>query len=431
MTGAIDDVHRTIVDLDAGADKEKIAEGKVIISKLVELKHNLEHDKQLKPFVADYNKYGSDLKYFNEELDKNGPMTWLSAPWMFSECYMYRLLFTFMQDTVHWRQYDMFYRQKEATFKASSKAVSELAVRYKALAQQLSSSSADQEALAVLFREFVDISLWGNATDLSLLTNVSLESIQSLQGAEARKKNEKNVLVNDTDAAWEAIASQSGGRIDIVLDNSGFELYADLIFLLFLLDTKLCDTIVLHPKNMPWFVSDVLPGDILKVINNLQDPQFFPDHREDLDYLVDKIADYHSEGNIVIRTSPFWTTHSPYWEIDSDGKNGGDLVWQDLKDSKLVIFKGDLNHRKMLGDAQWPKDTPFLHAIGPLASSGVRVLTLRTCKADVCTGISKEQEQELEKEWLAQGNKSKEGWVHYGKYAVIQFSEGDYEDCGN
>lgn len=39
----------------------------------------------------------------------------------------------------------------------------------------------------LLFKEFIDISLWGNATDLSLLAgNVTLEDIKSVQGAEVQ-----------------------------------------------------------------------------------------------------------------------------------------------------------------------------------------------------------------------------------------------------
>ncbi|MGH2195781.1 ARMT1-like domain-containing protein, partial [Enterococcus faecalis] len=81
----------------------------------------------------------------------------------------------------------------------SRPAVLELAARYNDLTKQLQS---DQSALAnaseeeraeaekALFIEMCEICLWGNATDLSLLTNLSYDDIQILQGSNARKANE-------------------------------------------------------------------------------------------------------------------------------------------------------------------------------------------------------------------------------------------------
>ncbi|ANB12557.1 hypothetical protein AWJ20_814 [Sugiyamaella lignohabitans] len=426
VTGVIDDLHTSIGELDSSKQEDKIAEGKKILEQVVSLKHELQHDRSIEPLPTAG--VASDCKSYNEELSAIGPLTWQSAPWLYSECYLYRKLYTFFELSQHWKSYDIFARQKIETFQKSASAVAELALRYKALAEQLKAhhTNADSEAIQVLFSEFTDISLWGNATDLSLLVTVSLEEIQKLQGAEVRKQNSKNILANDLPAAWEAISSEKGGRVDFVLDNSGFELYTDLVFALFLLDSGLADTIVLHPKSLPWFVSDVLPHDILQLFNLLQDTEAFPDHRADIDYLVEKLIHYHSEGQLVIRTSSFWTTYAPFWDItEKEDPCGGHLVWEDLKDSKLVIFKGDLNYRKLVGDIMWPRTTPFLTAIQDLASSGLRVLTLRTIKADVVAGLAENREQELEKEWAALGNSNPLGWAYSGKYALIQYSSGE------
>ena len=49
----------------------------------------------------------------------------------------------------------------------------------------LSEDATNEEARKLLFVEMTEVALWGNATDLSLLSNLSLDQIQSLQGREA------------------------------------------------------------------------------------------------------------------------------------------------------------------------------------------------------------------------------------------------------
>lgn len=430
ITSAIDDVHRTIMAFTSDVDSKKIEEGKAIISSLTSLKYDMEHDRQLAPFEGPQLEKNEDLVDYNKELERIGPLSWLSAPWLYSECYMYRLISTYFTGTQHWRSFDVYHRQKTEAFKASKDGVIELAVRYKALSKQLDTPDISLDTLGLLFREFADISLWGNATDLSILQHMSLEDIKTLQGAEVRKKNEENILVNDLDKVWDTISPDVSDpytqtRIDFVLDNAGFELFADIMFVLFLLDSNVANTVVLHPKNHPWFVSDVLPVDVLDMFNQLGDPSFFEtkEHRSELDYLVEKLITFHSEGRLIIRTSPFWTTYHSFNQITSTG--AGRKVWEDLKDSSLVIFKGDLNHRKLVQDLEWTRTTPFTEAIGELAQSGVRVLTLRTCKADVVVGLPEGAEEQLEKAWVEKGNANKLGWAYSGKWAVVQYSEGN------
>ncbi|KAK9360645.1 hypothetical protein V1504DRAFT_454148 [Lipomyces starkeyi] len=422
LTGIVDDLSRSTIE----SDGEKAEEGKVLIEKIGALKYDVEHDRTLPPLEDD----GLfDVALYNSELERQGPMTWGNAPWLYSECYLYRKMYGYLQTTIHWKDYDFFARQKLDAFKSSEVAVAELAIRYKTLSGQLH-GSVNKEQLNLLFREFIDISLWGNATDLSLLTNLSLDQLQSLQGEKARKESEKNILVNDVDLAWQAISSVDGGRVDLILDNAGFEFYTDLIFALFLLDSGLADTIVLHPKAMPWFVSDVLPVDLPVLINALGSASVFNMAREEIDFLREQLVKYNDDGKIIVRSFGFWTTSLAFWEIRENGLGGGHEVWQDLKESKLAILKGDLNYRKLTYDAAWPRTTPFSTAIGPLATSHVKLISLRTCKADVVVGLKDGQEEELEKKWVditTAKSKSETGkaWAWSGKWAVMPFSSGE------
>jgi damage-control phosphatase, subfamily III len=309
-------------------------------------------------------------------LKARGNPTWHNVEWLYSECYLYRRIGTLFQRSTHWKTYDVFERQKMSTFKSSRPAVLELAAKYKDIVEQIKKASAVvpsddpakvEEAEKMLFMEMCEICLWGNATDLSLLTSLSYEDIQKLQGSNARKESEKNIIVNDLSAAFSILmdGKKAGetSRISIVLDNAGFELFVDLILAGYLLSEGLASEVVLHPKSIPWFVSDVVPKDFVDLLNALADPQAFyaalSDHDNgkspgpltdeevtNLKFLFDNWTDLHSEGKLILRPSRFWTHAGSYWRMPHTAPE----VLEDLKECELVIFKGDLNYRKLTGD---------------------------------------------------------------------------------
>ncbi|KAF2841541.1 putative UPF0364 protein [Patellaria atrata CBS 101060] len=448
ITTAIDDVHRTTFD---STDAETRSEGKRIVEQLANLKYELQHDRQLTPIEDDGE---SDVASYNEELAALGPLHWFTAPWLFSECYMYRRMHSYCTLSTKWKNYDFFSRQKMATFKSSRPAVLELAAQYKNIVTELgtgqqerSEKSAEEIEAAekLLFIEMCEICLWGNATDLSLLTNVSYDDIQKLQGSAARKKAEKNILVNDLPAAFQVLrAAQKSNkgerRVDFILDNAGFELFVDLILAGYLLSTGLATTVVLHPKSIPWFVSDVVPKDFSDLLNALADPQSYyttpsddEKHRDvtpqplldkeldELAFLFDSWSTFHAEGKLVIRPNRFWTGAGSYWRLPKTAPE----LHEDLKESELVIFKGDLNYRKLTADAMWDPATPFWEAIGPLGpGSGMRTLALRTAKGDVIAGLPKGKDEEMRAMEGGGGDSGARKWAWSGKWAVVQFLDG-------
>ncbi|KAF3042127.1 hypothetical protein E8E12_005405 [Didymella heteroderae] len=448
ITQGIDDVHKSTW---ASTDDATVKEGKEIVSELARLKYELQHDRELSPIPDDGE---ADVKAYNEELAARGNPKWHSVPWLYAECYLYRRISAIFKQTQHWRAYDIFARQKMDTFKSSRPAVLELAARYKDIVSELQQkhtikgAQTQQELEAaeeVLFREMCEICLWGNATDLSLLTNLSYEDIQKLQGSEARKQSEKNILVNDLDRAFKTLSSaQKAGkkdrRVDIVLDNAGFELFVDLILAGYLVASGLATSVVFHPKSIPWFVSDVLPADFAALLSALAQPQNFYSALSDEDKSAGKTAtplsaseldsltflfqhwtSIYAEGQLVLRPNDFWTQAGSYWRLPQ----GAPELFADLKESELVIFKGDLNYRKLTADAAWPPTTPFTDAIGPMGpGSGVRVLALRTCKADVVVGLPEGKDEELKKMEGGSTDAGGRKWAWSGKWAVVQFSDG-------
>lgn len=454
--------------------------------------------------------------------------------------------------------------------------------------------------------------LWGNATDLSLLTSLTHADIQTLQaggiGADAQKGRERFILsgLGALESAWQKIAplkQSGGGRIDIVLDNAGFELVTDLMLGQWLVETGYASHVVFHPKALPWFVSDVTPADFAFAIEALQeaaffseanagprtvpsslqgsirdrsasrsrtaqadvsdfvggvkappagaralqynpsapremspspagsrilqadprvasvgsdergrgrelnsqpaaqppagsrsltmDPAYFQNARSrtvspSRSFLVDSTtlsfadlavskdedtgrgrdkavsATTSATGGIGNRSASgfrsvsrsaasqqttatqrlaytwkrfirdgrfrlsvpidtklgqstglakgdFWTEGVGY---DALGSVAPELL-KDLQTSSLVIFKGDLNYRKLTADLQWPATTPFVQSLGDLAGQ-VDLLALRTCKADVVVGLDEGMEERVQKE--------DSQWRVNGKYAVVQWS---------
>lgn len=262
----------------------------------------------------------------------------------------------------------------------------ELAARYADIIEKIHADknvTHDAEAEKILFMEMCEVCLWGNATDLSLLTNMTYEDIQKLQGSEARKAAEKNILVNNLPEVYDLLKkAQTEGkkerRVDFVLDNAGFELYVDLVLAGYLLNTGLATNVVLRPKSIPWFVSDVLPGDFVGLLSALASPkQFFEAQTEeekvsektpaplsekeaqDLLFVFQDWAGLHAEGQLTIRPNRYWTAGGSFWRLPHEAPE----LHEDLKEAELVIFKGDLNYRKLTGDVSASITTSFTSSI--------------------------------------------------------------------
>lgn len=95
----------------------------------------------------------------------------------------------------------------------------------------------------------------------------------------------------------------------------------------------------------------------------------------------------------------------PVWTLPSDY----DGLAVPAVHSSLVIFKGDLNYRKLLGDRAWPPTTPLAAAAAALPAAWV---ALRTLKSPVAAGLpaAAVERAAVDPQWMTSGD-----------YAVIQF----------
>lgn len=73
----------------------------------------------------------------------------------------------------------------------------------------------------------------------------------------------------------------------------------------------------------------------------------------------------------------------------------------------------------------WEPTTPFATAIGPMgASSNIRTLALRTCKADTVVGLPSGLDEKLKAMEGGGGDTGARKWAWSGKWAVVQFCDG-------
>ncbi|KAI7951089.1 hypothetical protein MJO29_009763 [Puccinia striiformis f. sp. tritici] len=427
---------------DSDSLKTKLAQGKAIISLISGLKYEAARDKELSPLESnpDYTEHQNlIITLYNQELSKSkaaGKSTWFTASWLLTECYLYQRLSGFFNRYEQWKNYDPFEHQKLSSFKSSWSAVSNLCVILDRFTKQ-STSTFNESEHKTQFNELLSACLWGNATDLSLLPNMTHQEIQDLQTSSSRKP--ESVLRDDSDQVWKTRfdidRSQSqtrSGRIDFVLDNAGFELFTDLVLADWLISNSKATQIVFHPKLIPWFVSDVMRKDVDQLLEAMSEPsKFFAWSMTTSDQLsVDRdILTSTSSSNLSIDSefllvqhiakrwksylesgtwkiiddslSTFWTNPLPFWDIPTRDLK----LMKELQMADLVIFKGDLNYRKLTGDAMWETETSMEEAIGPL-NGLFNLLSLRTCKADVCVGLSPGKEawvHEIDRDWRING----------------------------
>lgn len=177
---------------------------------------------------------------------------------------------------------------------------------------------------------------------------------------------------------------------------------------------------VFNCKTIPWFVSDVIPTDVPALFEACTDRSFFPgsETRPESDFvaletMVKRWKAYVQEGRIEIRSHKFWCYGLPYWYLRSEAPE----LFENMRQSSLVLFKGDLNFRKLVFDCDWPVTTSFKEAIGPdMSQHFTSIAALRTNKADTIVGLKEDVKEEIEKEATSYE------WRCSGKYAVIQYN---------
>jgi hypothetical protein len=315
---------------------------------------------------------------------------WLEVPWFFAEHYFYRRI---MEAVDYFNlRLDPFSYQKNQGLETSRPDIS-------ALAAFLSRAHEDPLQQKQNLLEGIYYSLWGNQADLSLWPADGEDTPKH----DSWKTLQDHLLANHIQPAVDRLLKGTGPaeRLDLMLDNAGFELVADLGLADLLLGSGVTGALVLHVKAHPTFVSDVIPTDVGQTIAFLRTSP-----EPAVQGFGNRLEDYCEGGKLLVRSSYFWNSPLPMWEYPRD-------LGEEWSGSALLISKGDANYRRILGDRQWDFTIPFPKAVDYLP---VPLAALRTLKAELAVGMELEQIQEV-------FNRDP-SWMTDGKWGVIHFAPG-------
>lgn len=404
-------------------DPDDMEEIKSVCSQLSEMKSSMQRNKRLTPLEGP----AHDISAWNRALVEAGgphhsPVLWFSAPWLLIECYMYRKIRQFVECTCVLAEYDYFREQKMEALETSWHVARGLAEQLLLLvsppppassppASSPAASSPPASSPPTLdkqqFTHFLQACLWANRNDLShrpdgtgsdcFLSPSSIDELQSY------------ILANDTEPLFEIISqlkpnALSERRLDIIMDNAGLEMMADLCLADLLTACGLVDKVVFHVKSIPWYVSDVTPADFDVFLARLC-------CGDGNDEPLKRVGERWRQrlgpgGQWHVETHVFWTSPHPFCRMNSVAAD----LYSELNSCSLLLIKGDLNYRKLLSDRAWRPTTLLADAV-----SGFRPCcwtALRTLKSDIVCGLNPDQ---TERAAAADSD-----WMVSGKWAVVQ-----------
>ncbi|MCS7222433.1 MAG: damage-control phosphatase ARMT1 family protein [Anaerolineae bacterium] len=303
--------------------------------------------------------------------------SWLDVPWYWAEAFFYRRVLeaTRYFQPGPWQGRDPYHAIKQTEWEpgAAPQAVN-------AMLQGLPSEPRAR------FQMLLYASLWGNRTDLSYNVAAQIGQMNSLVDERV------NLLVDDSARVWQFLQERPHRRWILITDNAGTELLMDLALADFLLEEGEVAQIILHLKPQPFFVSDAMSQDVEMGVRALTEGS------AQAQALGQRVQRHLASGRLQLHTHWFYATSLFYFQLPID-------LHSDLAASDLVLLKGDVNYRRLLGDAQWPLTTPFEQAVAYFPTSCV---ALRTFKAELAVGLRPGEAERLyaqDPEWMVNGRR--------------------------
>jgi damage-control phosphatase, subfamily III len=406
ITKAIDLLFRSKTILVERYTEAAIDDSKDAIERLSKLRYELQTDKQL----TKINDSGEDAYLWNEALEQLEStvgldnLTWFKAPWLMSECYMYRRIREAMLNcSTELKNYDPYEEAKIETYKQAETTIINL------IKNVCPIDFEDEEKNNLVLREMrlkllLEVSLWSNKNDLSLSGgNDCTDKVKNL--LDLIEGFKKNIIKDETDIlANFIIQGAKKARLDFILDNTGMEFMSDLLLCDYLLRNDYFEQIYLHGKAYSWFVSDLTKFDFDYIIKQLRRVNSI-----NVNLFLNRIDDYLASNRLVWCSEGFWTTAYSFKHMS----NIDLTLFESLTKSDLALFKGDLNYRKLFGDLAWSFDTEPKLALNGFQPTNLGVL--RTLKSDIVVGL------ETSSEKVKRIREEHKDWMTSGDFGLIQF----------
>lgn len=330
---------------------------------------------------------GPDIAAWAPYIDLHAGASWLEVPWFFCETYFHRRVMAaagyFTGGT------DPYRHQKVAGLEVSRADGRRLVARVDAWR----AGGWQAEALGALLH----LDLWGNQADLNMWAAGDADRPNHADNPDAHA----HLLADDTAAVVAHLERRRTAgplRIDVIVDNAGFELVSDLTLVDYLLGTAVARTVRLHVKLHPTFVSDATVADVRTCIDLLA-----CDEADHVQALAGRLEAYLDEGRLTLHDDRFWTSPLEGWHLPTH-------LRAELTAADLVISKGDANYRRLVGDRHWPFTVPAGEVLGYFPAP---LVLLRTLKSEVAVGLPEGTEARLDAEDPA--------WRVNGRWGVIQF----------
>jgi len=397
----IDHLHRERNNIGRELGPEAMEGLYKVVEELSKLRYEMQTNKPIVDLVDGVGNASAWNTYLKEQKKTESNPAWFSSAWMWVECYMYRRIAQAINLTgvSQLQGLDFFRQQKEEGYHGSLSSMRQLGSW---LLPQISKLSPGTEQL--VWDTLVQVSLWGNKCDLSI--SAGDRAVASGDPVSALQQLKGNILTDNKGEAWQCLVARGkGATVDIVMDNSGFELFTDLCLAEFLVTSGLAAKVRMRVKDQPWFVSDTTPQDITWTLNQLARGV---DDTDPLVVLSGRWSSYIQSGVWTVQADSFWTfPHSFNMMASTDP-----ALYSELGEADLLIFKGDLNYRKLVGDLNWETTVTFKTALQGFLPSPI--LSLRTAKADVMVGLEAGQAEMVTKE--------DKQWMVNGQWGVVQFA---------
>ncbi|XP_012344707.1 damage-control phosphatase ARMT1 isoform X2 [Apis florea] len=387
-----------------------------MIGFISKLKNEIATNKTLKPMRLLPDDSTNDAEEWNKflikrtEIEKEIPL-WFNTLWLYCECYMYRILAQELVLMKYIKTYDPFTKSKQNAFTNSL-------ISIEILCSYVIDVISNKKNLSIMetkeeFMKFIKFNLWGNQCDLSLSAGADVG--QATHPIQILKVLDKDILANNSEFIWNLLRKPDKNKldiniIDIIIDNAGYELFTDFCLAAFLITIKFADKIRFYPKLYPWYISDASINDIHWTIDYMKNAS-----NECLKKFANLIENYFKNNIWTIEIEPYWT--GPYDLVGM--KEHDPKLHAKLSDAKLIIFKGDLNYRKLVDDINWEYTTSFKKALRGFEPAPI--LAIRTVKSDVCVGIPPGVGEKLFEE--------DEYWMWSGKYGLIQITTAGNCQC--